>query len=132
MSYKPNDPRSKLGRQLLHDLGDREAAERRAGPRFLAPVLDVMINRQVYKTVDWGLGALVIKDFDKTTSIGAKFSATVSRPGEPENAHKATVQVLRIETQRQRITLQLVEVGKGMLGWLADLQMHGGIPTQTR
>jgi hypothetical protein len=129
MSYKPNDPRSKLGRQLLRDLGEREE-ERRAAPRFLAPVLDVMINRQVYKTIDWGLGALVIKDFDKPVAIGAKFSVTLSRPEDPENAHRATVQVLRIESKRKRMTLQFVEVGKGMLGWLGDLQMHGGIPTQ--
>jgi hypothetical protein len=129
MSYKPNDPRSKLGRQLLRDLGEREE-ERRAGPRFLAPVLDVMINRQVYKTVDWGLGALVV-EFDKPASIGAKFAVTVSRAEDPETAHRATVQVLRIESKRRRITLQLVEVGKGMLGWLGDLQMNGGIPKQS-
>jgi len=52
MSYKPNDPRAKLGRQLLNDLGERETEERRTAPRFLAPVLDVLINRQVYQTVD--------------------------------------------------------------------------------
>src|SRR4051812_35410013 len=103
MSYKPNDPRSQLGRSLLRDLGERETDERRAAPRFLAPVLDVMINRQIYKTIDWGLGALVIKDFDKAMSIGAKFSVTVARPEEPENAHKATVQVLRVEAQRKRL-----------------------------
>lgn len=130
MSYKPNDPRSKLGRQLLRDLGEREE-ERRAAPRFLAPVLDVMINRQVYKTIDWGLGALVVGAFDKPVAIGAKFAVTVSRAEDPETAHRATVQVLRIETQRKRITLQLIEVGKGMLGWLGDLQMNGGIPKQS-
>ncbi len=130
MSYKPDDPRSKLGRQLLRNLGERETDERRGAPRFLAPVLDVMINRQVYKTIDWGLGALVIKDFDKTVAIGATLSVTVSRPEEPENAHRAKVQVLRIEIQRKRLTLQFVEVGKGMLGWLGDLQLHGGTPTQ--
>ena len=70
MSYKPNDPRAKLGRQLLKNLGERETEERRTAPRFLAPVLDVLIDRQVYKTIDWGLGALVIKDFDKTVAIG--------------------------------------------------------------
>ncbi|MBV8165694.1 MAG: hypothetical protein JO021_02800 [Alphaproteobacteria bacterium] len=131
MSYKPNDPRSQLGRQLLRNLGERETDERRAAPRFLAPVLHVMIDRQVYQTIDWGLGALVIKDFDKTVAIGATLSVTVSRPEEPENAHRAKVQVLRIETQRKRVTLQFVEVGKGMLGWLGDLQLHGGTPTQS-
>jgi hypothetical protein len=129
MAYKPNDPRAKLGRQLLNDLGERETDERRVGPRFLAPVLDVLIDKRVYKTVDWGLGALVIKDFDKSVGIGAKFSVTVSRAEDPETAHRATAQVLRIETQRKRVTLQLVEVGTGMLGWLGDLQMNGGIPT---
>lgn len=130
MSYKPNDPRAKLGRGLLRDLGEREE-DRRAGLRFLAPVLDVMINRRVYKTVDWGLGALVVGGFEPTVAIGAKLAVTVSRAEEPENAYKATVQVMRIEVQRKRVTLQFVEVGKGMLGWLGDLQMNGGIPTQS-
>jgi len=72
----------------------------------------------------------VIKDFDKTVAIGATFSVTVSRPEEPENAHRAKVQVLRLEPQRKRLTLQFVEVGKGMLGWLGDMQMNGGTPTR--
>jgi hypothetical protein len=126
MSYKPNDPRAKLGRQLLSDLGERETDDRRGAPRFLAPVLDVMINRKIYQTIDWGLGALVLRDSDATLKVDAKLVVTLSRAEDPENAHKATVTVLRIDKRRKLVTLQFIEVGKGMLGWLGDLQLTGG------
>jgi hypothetical protein len=127
MSYKPNDPRAKLGSQLLRDLGERETEERRIAPRFLAPVLDVLINKRIYKTVDWGLGALVLGDCD-LPKADAALSLTLSRAEDPETAFKASATVIRVDKRRKRVTLQFVEVGKGMLGWLGDLQLTGGHP----
>ncbi|MBI3517209.1 MAG: hypothetical protein HY060_24510 [Proteobacteria bacterium] len=126
MSYRPNDPRHKLAGDLLKGLGERESPERRGGPRFLAPPLDVMIDRKRYQTLDWGLGALVIGGYDGPLKADAKITVTVSRAEEPEIAHKAKGRVLRIDKKRRQLTLQFTEVGKGMLGWLGDLQMTGG------
>jgi hypothetical protein len=125
MSYRPKDPRAKLGDALLRDLGERETPERRVGPRFLAPPLDVLINRKVYHTIDWGLGALVLGDYDVAIKEGDTLIVVVSRADDPEVAHKATVRVARVNKKRNHLTLQFVEIGKGLLGWLGDLQLTG-------
>jgi hypothetical protein len=125
VSYRPKDPRSKLAGDLLRDLGEPERPERRAGPRFLAPTLDVMINRKLYHTVDWGLGALVLAGYDAPVKAGATLIVTLSRAEDPETAHKATVRVARIDKRRNHLTLQFLEIGKGLLGWLGDLQLTG-------
>jgi len=125
MGYQPDDPRAKLGHALLRELGAPEASERRAGPRFLAPTLDVVIKNKVYRTIDWGLGAVLIGGYEYSHRVGAKLSITLSHAAEPEVAHRATVRVLRSDPERRRITLQFVEIGKGLLGWLGDLQMTG-------
>ncbi len=125
MSYRPDDPRAKLGSQLLRDLGQRETPERRTGPRFHAPTLDVKLGRSTYQTVDWGLGALVIGGFDGTVKRDAKVAITLWLPDDPERTHRATARVLRLDSKKQLLTLQLVEIGKGLLGWLGDLQMTG-------
>ncbi|MEJ0067661.1 MAG: hypothetical protein WDO24_01770 [Pseudomonadota bacterium] len=127
MTYRPKDPRTKLAGDLLRDLGERETPERRGGPRFLAPTLDVMIDRKRYQTLDWGLGALVIGGFDARVKPDAKLVIALSLPGDPETTHKATAQVLRVDTRRRHLTLQFVEIGKGLLGWLGDLQLTGGV-----
>ncbi len=123
MSYRPKDPRAKLGGDLLRDLGERETPERRAGPRFLAPTLDVMIDRKRYQTIDWGLGALVLGNYDGPAKLNGKLVVTLSRADDPEIAHKATALVLRVDKRRKQLTLQFVEIGKGLLGWLGDLQL---------
>jgi hypothetical protein len=126
MSYRPNDPRAKLARGLLRDLGERETSERRTGPRFHAPTLDVMIGRKIYQTVDWGLGAMVVGGYDGVHKVDAKLTVTLSLAADPEIAHKATARVIRIDKKKRLVTLQFVEIGKGLLGWLGDLQMTGG------
>ena len=125
MSYRPNDPRAKLAGQLLRDLGERETPERRSGPRFLAPPLDVKLDRKVYQTVDWGLGALLIGNYDGNPKIGAQVTLVLSRANVPEVTHTASARVIRYDKKKRLLTLQFVEVGKGMLSWLGDLQMHG-------
>ncbi|HUA51530.1 MAG TPA: hypothetical protein VMB81_05165 [Candidatus Sulfotelmatobacter sp.] len=125
MSYRPNDPRSKLGRQLLRDLGERETPERRTGPRFLAPTLDVKLDRKIYQTVDWGLGALVVGNYDGDPKPDTKMTIVLSREKDPETTHTATARVIRVDKKKRLLTLQFLEVGKGMLSWLGDLQMHG-------
>jgi hypothetical protein len=125
VTYRPKDPRAKLAGELLRGLGERETPERRGGPRFLAPTLDVMIARKIYQTVDWGLGALVVGGFDAPIKLDSKLVVTVSQPGLAEIAHRATGRVLRVDTRRRQITLQFVEIGKGLLGWLGDLQLTG-------
>ena len=125
MTYRPKDPRAKLGGDLLRDLGARETAERRVGARFLAPTLDVRINRKVYHTIDWGLGALVLGDYDVAAKQDDTLVVVVSRADDPEVAHKATVRVARVDKKRKYLTLQFVEIGKGLLGWLGDLQLTG-------
>ena len=125
MSYRPNDPRAKLGRQLLKNLGERETPERRTGLRFLAPTLDVRMERKVYQTVDWGLGALLIGNYEGDPKIDAKMTLVLSREKDPETTYTATARVIRYDKKKRLLTLQFLEVGKGMLSWLGDLQMHG-------
>jgi hypothetical protein len=125
MSYQPQDPRAKLGRQLLRDLGETEAADRRAGPRFLAPPLHIVVKDKTYTTVDWGIGALVIGDYHDVIAIGRKLVVTLSVASQPTVAHRALMQVLRYEPRRGHLILQFVEVDKGLLGWLGDLQLTG-------
>ena len=126
MSYRPNDPRAKLAGALLRDLGERETPERRTGLRFHAPTLDVMIGRTVYQTVDWGLGALVIGGYDTVHKPDAKLTVTLSLADDPEIAHKATARVIRFDAKKRLLTLQFVDIGKGLLGWLGDLRLTGG------
>lgn len=125
VSYRPDDPRAKLGSGLLRDLGQRETPERRTGPRFHAPTLDVRLGRNTYQTIDWGLGALVIGGFTGSVKLGSKVSLTLSLASDPDVTHRATARVLRLDAKKHCLTLQFVEIGKGLLGWLGDLQMTG-------
>jgi hypothetical protein len=125
MSYQPQDPRAKLGRQLLRDLGETEAADRRTGPRFLAPPLQLVLKDKSYTTVDWGIGAIVIGDYHDVIAIGRKLVVTLSVASQPGLTHRALMQVLRYEPRRGHLILQFVEIDKGLLGWLGDLQLTG-------
>jgi hypothetical protein len=125
VSYRPNDPRAKLAGELLRDMGKHDLPERRAGPRFHAPTLVVMIDRRIYQTVDWGLGAMVVGGYKPTVKLGAVVGVVLSSPGAPEITHKATARILRIDHRRELVTLQFVEIGKGLLGWLGDLRLGG-------
>ena len=125
MSYQPRDPRAKLGQQLLHSLGESEAAERRTGPRFLAPPLDVVVKDKHYTTVDWGQGAVVLGDYHEVIAIGRKLVVTLSVAGRPGRTYRAQMQVMRYEPKRGHLILQFVEIDKGLLGWLGDLQLTG-------
>jgi hypothetical protein len=125
VSYRPKDPRAKLGGDLLRDLGVPDRPERRGGPRFLAPTLDVVINRKLYHTIDWGLGALVVGGYDVPIEEGATLVVSLARADDPEIVHNATVRVARFNKRRSHLTLQFVEIGKGLLGWLGDLQLTG-------
>src|SRR5258708_116526 len=123
MAYKPHDPRSRLGRDLLKTLGERETPERRSGPRFLAPTLSVLIARQKYQTIDWGLGALVIGDFGGPVKIGGKLKITVTLVNQTDPAYAATTLVLRHDQTKRQLTLQLVEHQSGLLGCLGVLPL---------
>lgn len=121
MSYRPDDPRARLGRALLDDLGHTE--ERRTQPRFHAPVLSVTIGGETYRTVDWGLGACVLADYDGNAAVNAVVALKLARPGDATNVYPATGRVLRLDPARRQLTVQFVEVGPGMLGWLGDLRL---------
>ncbi len=125
MSYRPKDPRAALAGDLLRDLGAPDRPERRGGPRFLAPTLDVTINRKLYHTIDWGLGALVVGGYNAPIKEGETLVVSVSRADDPEIIHNATVRVARFSPRRGHLTLQFIEIGKGLLGWLGDLQLTG-------
>jgi hypothetical protein len=125
VTYRPQDKRTRLAGALLRDLGAHEQADRRGGPRFLAPTLEVKVKDKHINTIDWGLGALVVRDHELAVAEGAKLVVTLSLPARPDDAHRALVQVLRHDKKRGHLILQFVEISKGLLGWLADLQLTG-------
>jgi hypothetical protein len=84
-----------------------------------------MINRKLYHTIDWGLGALVVGGYTTPINEGDTLVVSVSRADDPETIHNATVRVARFSQRRNQLTLQFVEIGKGLLGWLGDLQLTG-------
>jgi hypothetical protein len=121
MSYRPDDPRARLGRALLGELGHTE--ERRTQPRFYAPTLVVTIDSETYRTVDWGLGACVLGDYDGKAAVDAIIALKLARPGDAATVHSATGRVLRVDPVRRQLTIQFAEIGPGMLGWLGDLRL---------
>jgi hypothetical protein len=120
---RPNGP--------LGNPAARETPERRTAPRFLIPPLDVMIDRKSYKTVDWGLGALVIDGYEGPLGLYTQVTVTISCPAAPAAAHQARMRVLRLDPKRRHLTLQYVEAGKDLRGWLGALQASGGAPGVT-
>lgn len=97
---------------------------RRKDVRRTVPHLEVVIDGETYRTIDWSLGGLLIDDYSGPLMVGEEFRCTIRPIVEGRRLEaELTAEVARLDERKPRLAIRFISYGEGAYDALEQLSM---------